>query len=237
MGGVWSALMPERCPLCGEVLPQWGAESLCAECLAAVSPINDPVCGLCGLPLSEASLPPNLICGRCSMEAPHFETARAYGEYNGALAQAIRDFKFRGRRSLAPALGRLMVEADLDRLGDYQADAVAPVPLHPARLRERGFNQAADLARPVARRRGLRLLHEALVRTRPTPEQTGMTFKQRRANVGGAFRPGDGNAVKGKSILLVDDVLTTGATADECSRVLLKAGASKVAVLTLARTP
>jgi len=234
--GVWGALWPARCPLCQEPLPAAGAAGFCLHCSETIKPINEPVCRVCGRALTGISDPPGQVCGFCEHRPPEFDLARSYGFYDGALGEAIRAFKFRGQRSLLSAMTGLMREAFEKQLMDVGLDAVVPVPLHAARLRERGFNQAVDLARPVARRGGLPLLHHALLRIRPTEPQYGLTLNQRRENVKGAFSITRHQLVKDKNLLVVDDILTTGATAIECARILKKAGAGKVMVLTLART-
>jgi len=233
--GLWSSLWPALCPFCNApaTLPDPG---FCPECAAGLRPIAEPLCLVCGRPLNPASLPPAGVCGFCGQDPPAYELARSFGRYEGVLAQAIRDFKFRPKRVLAPTLGRLLAQADERFLDDQKPDAVIPVPLHPRRLRERGFNQAADLARPLARRRRLPILHRALSRRRNTEPQFGLSMPQRLKNLKGAFHVPKPNAVKDKTILLVDDVLTTGLTVNECARALKAAGAKHVLVLTLART-
>lgn len=231
---LWSALWPPRCLLCAELLT--GEErGFCPPCLATLAPVAEPICRVCGRELLKGSAPEDLVCGFCRRDPPAFDRARAFGRYQGMLAESIRALKFHSVRKLAPGLAAFMLAADTALVGELALDAVIPVPLHPARIRQRGFNQAVDLARPLARRRRLPLLFSTLVRTRDTAPQYGLTFEQRRRNIRGAFAVPRPAEVAEKRLLLVDDVLTTGATIGECARVLKKAGAAEVVVLTLAR--
>lgn len=235
LAGVWYAIWPARCPLCYEPLSGSEADSFCSWCRAKIKRLNGPVCGTCGRDISGVSSPAGGVCGFCETQPPAYDLARAYGLYGGALREAISSLKFKGQRSMAPAMARLVVDVYEQRLADVQIDAVVPVPLHKSRIRERGFNQATDLARPVAKRAGLPLFFDTLVRTRPTEPQYGLTINQRKENMRGAFSVKRPERIKGFSILVVDDILTTGTTANECAKVLKRAGAKKVVVLTLTR--
>ena len=154
-------------------------------------------------------------------------------EYGGAVATAIARLKYQDRADLAPRLGRAM-EPAARRLGEL-VDLVVPVPLHPRRLAERGYNQAALLAAPIARALGVTIHASALVRVRDTPQQVAMDRESRLTNVGGAFAARDRSKVNGRRVLLVDDVRTTGATLDGCARALHEVGAARVVALVLAR--
>jgi ComF family protein len=155
----------------------------------------------------------------------------AEGTQLNPLARAVRALKFRGHRAVAATLGEAMARV----LPSGPHDLVVPVPLHVARLRERGYNQAVLLARALARTAGLHVMPSGLVRRRPTPAQADLDAVARRANVRGAFvAPA---RLAGAAVVLVDDVLTTGATADACARALRAAGARRVSVLTVGRTP
>ncbi len=191
------------------------------------------LCARCGIPR-----PPSVAtCAACLAHPPAFDVARALGLYlaEGAqlnpLASAVRALKFRGHRAVAGTLGRAM--AGIVPAGPH--DLVIPVPLHVSRLRERGYNQAALLARALARTAGLALLPNGLVRRRPTPAQAELDAGARRTNVHAAFVASA--RVAGAAVVLVDDVLTTGATADACARALRDAGARRVSVVTVGRTP
>lgn len=171
------------------------------------------------------------LCSTCRADPPAYQHARSLAVYEGSLREAIRGLKYRRRRAVGLHLGALLAGR---ASGDLPSDicAVAPVPLHPARLRERGFNQAELLARPVATALGVPCV-QAAMRRFGIEAQAGLHADARRHNVVGSFVPGP-ERVWGK-VLLVDDVFSTGATAGECARVLLSAGAAQVIVLTLAR--
>ena len=169
------------------------------------------------------------MCPRCRRSHPQVERARAVGEYDGALRLIIQAIKYEGRRSLAIPLGRLMRTRGADLLEG--ADAVVPVPLHRSRLSERGFNQAADLAGPL----GVPL-RDALRRIRRTPTQTGLPAAQRHRNVRNAFAvTRAGRSLAGATVVLIDDVCTTGATLEACARTLREAGVREIRALTAAR--
>lgn len=157
-----------------------------------------------------------------------------FGPFEGVLRQAVHALKFGGDPGLGKALGRLMARAVRRRLEPRNADVVIPVPLHFSRLVERGYNQSAVLARQIAKTTGKPLVLDALVRTRGAAEQSGSTRAQRKENVRNAFLAREAR-VAGKTVLLVDDVLTTGATARECAYALQRAGAKRVYVAALAR--
>ncbi len=172
----------------------------------------------------------------CRLQTRHFEAARAFTDYAGPAKSVIKSYKFDGDYFLGPRfLGGMLARGWLpDGIG--APEAVVPVPLHPRRRRERGYDQALLLARVLARHFGCRLERRALVRTRYTSQQSLLPVTQRWDNVRGAFAVARAGPVEGKRLLLVDDVLTTGMTADECARALKKAGAARVEVLALART-
>jgi ComF family protein len=170
-----------------------------------------------------------------------FGSAHAVGRYEteAPFARAIRRYKYNGRVELAEPFGRLLEDAFRSRWAQGEMDAAAPVPLHPSKLRKRGFNQAYLPIRPWERTRplGVRVDRDLLRRVRKTRSQAGLSAREREENLRGAFRLRPGAEVMGKRILLVDDVLTTGATAGACAEVLRYAGAAAVDVLTLGRTP
>jgi len=226
LGHVTAMLFPDRCGACSEECQGPFCET-CAETL-----VETPAgCPVCGEPADEALLPVlrRRRCVHCRARAPPFAKARAPYLHGGALAEAIWRLKYDGCEDLARPLGLLFdgCEAPRSRL-------IVPVPLHPSRLRERGYDQAALLARAAARRFALPC-RDLLVRTHPTGAQVGLDRRRREANVRGAFRAR--RAIPGARVCLVDDVLTTGATAAEAARALLAAGAAHVEVRTLARAP
>jgi len=228
---------PRHCYHCGASLNESALRLLCHDCLRALADgrIAGPVCDVCGLPL-EGEPAPGTLCITCRTQRRYFDRARALFAYAGPAASVIKSFKFDGDFFLGPRFLRGALA-----LGWLPGDiappsAVLPVPLHPRRRRERGYDQALLLARALARHFGRPLLGRALVRTRYTTQQVGLSMGRRHDNVRGAFsvrRPG---AISGESLLLVDDVMTTGATVEECAKALRKAGAAEVQVFTLART-
>ena len=173
----------------------------------------------------------------CRRAAPPFQRAVAYGAYEGMLRDLIHLLKYRQVKTVAPLLGRLLSEA-LSGAQLPESLVVVPVPLFKRKLGERGFNQAEEIARAFVRRQALRSIQldtSSLVRVRETASQTGLTRHQRRANLRGAFAVVRPERVADRSVLVIDDVMTTGTTAGECSRVLLRAGAKQVFVATVAR--
>ena len=177
------------------------------------------------------------LCGGCRKRRPGFDYARAAARYEGTAREALHAFKFGGRRALAAPLAELMAGVARGGLPAGPPDLLVPVPLHPRRERERGFNQAALLARQIGRAWARPVREDVLVRAVATPSQTTLPAGARRANVRGAFRARRHEAIAGLHVVVVDDILTTGATASECARVLRRAGAATVGVLTVARVP
>ena len=177
------------------------------------------------------------LCGLCRQKAPHFRRAVAYGPYEGSLRDLVHLLKYQGIRPAARLLGRFMSQSVM-QAGWAAGLVVIPVPLASAKRRARGFNQAEEIARAFCREQGgnrIQLETTSLQRTRETVSQTGLSREQRQANLRGAFTVSSREKVQGRTILLVDDVMTTGATAGECARVLLRAGAKEVFVATVAR--
>lgn len=208
---------------------------VCEGCWRAVRPYEGLECAQCGLFLQRpAVLRDTVLCGLCRRGVFAFEQARSFGWYDGVLRDLIQRFKYDGFRPLARPLGDYLTRA-LRRLETTSFDLILPVPLHPKRERQRGFNQAGLLAARVSRQCGIPLGRKDCVRVRDTPPQTGLRAAERRKNVSGAFAVPHPERVRGLRLLLVDDVLTTGATADACARALLDAGAAGVWALTLAR--
>lgn len=215
-------LFPPRCVGCGRV-GAW----LCADCLAQIPRVKPPFCTRCG----DAVTAPGL-CARCQVAPLEIDRIRSAVYFKGTLRQAMHWLKYRGRTVLAVPLGGLM--AEYWKQHPTPADVLVPVPLHTDRLRARGYNQAALLAREMARRVGLMVEEQTLVRCRSTSSQVKLNAQQRKQNVHGAFTcSGDGLA--GKQVLLIDDVCTTGATLEACAIALRAGGARQVQALTLAR--
>jgi len=231
---------PARCRICHELLPGMTRVPVCNDCWLRVEPVPARgQCSLCGLPV-EGDLAglPGFRCGDCVQHPPSFDLARSYGVYAGALRDLVHLLKYQGMTPLAGRLGPLMVEAARrsDCAEAYAAcSAVVALPLDAGRRRQRGYNQAELLAREVARGLRLPLWPDACRRIRATAPQAGLTRPQRRANVQGAFSA-EPRRVADSAVLLVDDVMTTGATLSACARALFQAGASRILALTLART-
>jgi ComF family protein len=211
---------------------------VCPDCLDSIRPLAGPLCDWCGdklIPQAEQGQ----ICIHCEETAPRFHHAAAYGEYQAALRGLIHLLKYQSVRPAARPLGLQLAQTIRSMLLEFVEPVVLiPVPLHNARRRRRGFNQAEEISRVALRElRDLpvELALKVLVRTRPTESQTGFTREQRRENLRGAFAVPDSSRIRGRNVLLVDDVLTTGATADECGRILLRAGAKKILTATVAR--
>lgn len=215
-------LFPPRCVGCHQ-LGDW----LCERCSEQISPVAPPICPRCGDRVATAGL-----CMRCQTEPLRIERIRSAVYFEGILRKAMHQFKYNGLTALADPLGGLMSVYWQDH--PQPVDIVVPVPLHPARKRERGFNQAALLASAFARRAGLPLEEKTLIRQKDTSPQVDLNAQERKENVHNAFRCLDGS-VEGKSVLLIDDVCTTGATLEACAVALKEGGAHQVQALTLAR--
>jgi len=219
---------------------------VCRACWASLEPWGGPVCSCCGLPFaSDRALDSGqALCGLCRQETFGFDRARSYGLYAGNLRAAILQLKFRRRERLGMKLGKLLASAWgwIEEAYPAELPVLVPVPLHSSRERERGFNQAELLALGLSR--GLSKAHGAvsprvetrcLRRTRATPPQTGLSLRARRENVRGVFSAVRPERVRERLVVLVDDVMTTGATLSACAQALKAAGARAVLALTLAR--
>lgn len=224
---------------------------MCEDCLHAMPSITGGLCSICGerlvSPFVFSMETPALgsaegLCGLCRRLEPPYVKAAAYGSYESGLRELIHLLKYNQVRPAANVLGRMLVEA-IEDLQPYLAGKeilVVPVPLHVRRLRQRGFNQSALIVRAALKLKsapaGLNLSAGLLERHRETKSQIGLSRHQRRENIRGAFVVAKPDELKGREVLLVDDVFTTGTTVSECARVLRRAGAYKVYVATVART-
>lgn len=233
-------IYPPRCAICREFLIKSPLKDpapalpFCHACFSDFKPIMPPLCPICGAPFASTTQE-NHPCGACLTKRPFFDAAAAPYTYGGPLLQAVYGLKYRGKTYLAKALGSLLATFAEKWIPRASAQLVIPVPLHPKRLRERGFNQSLLLARPVAAVLSAELDVLSLKRVRPTLPQTGLAKKERHKNIRRAFQLEDNAVVKNQSVLLVDDVATTMSTLNECARVLKRAGAMKIYCLTLAR--
>lgn len=228
-------VMPPVCLVCRT--PVGGHDALCASCWRDVDFIRPPVCDRLGLPMPFDTAPfgdAPMISAAAAADPPPYARARAVAAYSGAMRALVHGLKFHDRHDVRRLLGRWLVEAGAVLI--EEADVVVPVPLARRRLLLRRFNQAATLSQEVARLTGLRYEPMALSRTRATASQVGLSRPARRRNVAGAFAVSRrlSPRVEGANVLLVDDVITTGATVGACARALAKAGAARVDVLALA---
>jgi ComF family protein len=224
------AVLPPRCLLCGVGVAE--PEALCGPCWGELGFFAPPWCARCGLPFPYP-MGDGAICGECSQDAPAWDRARAALRYDQKSRHLILAFKHADETHLARALGRWMLRAGSEALEG--ADLLLPVPLHWTRLFRRRYNQAALLAHAIRGCGGPPVAPDWLVRRRRTPSQGRLGPSLREKNVRGAFALRPGRSVSGKRVVLVDDVLTTGATVAECARVLRRGGAEFIGVLTLAR--
>ncbi len=225
-------LLPPRCPETGALIA--GASGMSAEAWRNLHFLAGPCCACCGMPF-DVDLPPDTLCAACDASAPRYDRARAVLAYDDFSKSLLLNLKHGDRTDLAPLLGRWLQRAGGDLLA--AADIVAPVPMHRSRLFRRRFNQAALLASAMAKGTGHRSVLDLLERVRATPSQGHLSRLARARNVRGAFavRPKFRDGLVGKRVLLVDDVFTTGATVEECARILRRAGVGAVDVVTVAR--
>jgi competence protein ComFC len=232
--GFLDLVYPPSCLIC----EQYDRPAICDDCHASFEPIPEPVCVVCGRPETDG-----VPCRLCTLMAAEggwgFDAARAAGIYWGPLRHAVHLLKYRNVELLGEPLGaylanRVVAEGLLASEERAAIEVVVPLPLHPGRERSRGYNQAALLAAPVAEMLGVPLLPLAVRRVKRATPQVGLSPEMRRRNVGTEMFAADPALVQGKSVLLVDDVFTTGATVSACARALKAAGASSVRVVTLA---
>jgi ComF family protein len=226
------AALPPLCPSCRAPLAD--ARGLCAACWSKLTFITRPYCERLGIPFAYDA-GPGLLSLEAIADPPAYGRARAVAAYDDIAAKLVHALKYGDRLDLAPTLGRWMATAGADVLND--ADALVPVPLHWRRLWARRFNQSAALAHAIGKARDVPVVRDALRRVKATPQQVGLSRNERALNMQGAFRaPERGKAaVVDRRLLLVDDVLTSGATVEACARALLRAGAANVDVLVFAR--
>ena len=230
-GAALNTLYPPTCLACRAGTEAHGG--LCPRCWSAMRFIERPFCERLGTPF-EQDLGAGLLSPQAMADPPVFARARAVARFEDGPARTLAHrLKYSDRAELARPIARWMARAGADILAE--ADLLTPVPLHPLRLWRRRFNQAAALAREISRQTGKPCDLAALLRVKATPSQVGLSRSQRAENVQGAFRAADGAPVRGRNIVLVDDVLTSGATANAASRALLRAGAKRVDVLVFAR--
>ena len=245
LAGLADAIFPARCLGCGRLFHRQPSEAaqgkgvvladhFCPSCSGQWTAVASPLCTRCGMAFTSREGPDHW-CGRCLNHPGAYTRARAVGIYDGSLRIAIHALKFKGRTRLAGPLGRLLLEAYRRYWQAGEIDVIVPVPLHRNRFRKRGFNQAYLLIHSWELSVETVVVRDLLVRSRATAPQTGLDRQQRRNNIKNAFAVNRSGASTGKRVLLVDDVLTTGATVEACAAALLNDGALQVDVLTLAR--
>lgn len=232
-------LFPPLCSLCQRRLDERRRDPLCGDCWDHLERLSPPFCVICGLPFGsfEAHGEASHRCEACRRRCPPFAYARSVALYGDTVREALHALKFRGKQLLSRPLGDLLAEEGARVVPVTVVDCLIPVPLHPAREAERGFNQSALLARRLGRRWRTPVVEGALRRTVPTRSQTELSGDERRRNISGAFTLRRPKAVSDRHVLLIDDIFTTGATVSECARVLTAGGAATVGVLTVARVP
>jgi ComF family protein len=230
-GLVLDIALPTLCVACREPVD---GEGVCAACWAKLSFIAPPYCPRLGIPFVYDP-GPDLLSMEAIANPPAYQRARAAVRYDDVARTLVHALKYQDRTDLAPAMGRWMARAGRELLDD--ADALIPVPLHWRRGWSRRYNQSGALARVIERQSGVKVVAEALRRVRPTEQQIGLSRSQRATNVQGAFKvaPHRQSEIQGRRVILIDDVLTSGATLDACARALLRARATQVDVLVFAR--
>lgn len=238
------ALLPAPCSLCGSLLPRLSSVPICDVCWSEIPRQPEYVCVRCGDELEgPAGADRSGVCRACRLASPPFHRAVSYGVYRGRMRDAIHALKYDRLHAASAGLGRMLAQAIAELCGEASAEMlVVPVPLHPLKFAQRGFNQSRSLA--AAALKFLRKSHPewrltlaagTLLRQRATATQAGLTPRQRRLNVRGAFVVSDPERVTARHVLIVDDILTTGATARAAAKALMDGGAASVCVATLAR--
>ena len=226
-GYVLDFALPPRCGGCGTIVDE--VDSFCADCWKKLEFLGPGGCSRCGMPLRATDAD---LCAACLAKPPRLDRIRSAVAYDDISRSIAMRLKYGRKVALARTMSRYMRPL----LGEVPEGALfVPVPLHRTRLWRRGFNQSAIVARELARHTGLPVDVEALARVRATPPLKGMTMRQRRRTVAGAFRARPGAELRGRTVVLIDDVLTTGSTANACARALKRAGAARVELLSWAR--
>jgi ComF family protein len=235
---LWRSLIdfffPPRCSFCGESLRENEPSLICSSCFGQIKKVSHPLCRRCGIGFATDAGEDHL-CSDCLRDIGYFTKARSLAHYEGLLVELISRFKYRGGIRLAKPLGFLLADYGSPDFSFSDYDLILPVPLHRRRLRQRGYNQSLLLARAISRKHAVPLNYTSLRRIRPTRPQTELSGLDRQKNIRGAFALRGREPVENKCVLLIDDVFTTGATVEECAKVLIKSGAKQVDVLTLVR--
>jgi len=226
---LFNLLFPARCVLCQQTLKQ--DTGVCADCYRHL-PYNDICCVRCALPLAEA-VKTTVFCGRCITRQPYFDYVCSPFRYENDVIRLVHQLKFSEKISSASIIGEMLLPAFLKT--NEKPDCLLPVVLHASRMRQRGFNQSIEISRRLSRKLNIPVEYDAVVRQRSTPAQTGLNARQRLKNIKGAFSVVE--KLTYKHVLIVDDVITTGATVNELARVLKQNKVPRVGVLSIARAP
>jgi len=234
-GSVFDLIFPRKCHGCEKAYLGEDEHFWCSSCRTRIEWIRSPLCTLCGKPYPKNPSGSDHYCGECLTSTFHFDRARSAAVHSGIVRDCIHALKFGGRLHHVPSLVQLLHES-MEREMEVYEGMILPVPLHTRRLRQRGFNQAALLARELGRRLGRVVRFDVLVRKQWTEPQTRLNREERLENVKNAFQVVSPGVIKGGRILLVDDVFTTGTTLSECARELKQSGAAEVTALTITRS-
>ncbi len=239
-----SAAFPSRCILCQQTIAVHALNQnveVCTSCYLAM-PHNEHCCTLCALPLPadilrDASSKTDVLCGRCLTKRPQFDYSYSLFCYQGEVIKLVQRLKFNEKIGYARTIGELLLTKLQDELLPEQGrpECIIPVPLHHSRLRKRGYNQSTEISRVLTSKAGLTIKHGVVIRQRHTAMQTGLKAKQRQQNIKGAFKVV--TALKVNHVLIIDDVITTGATVNELAKVLRSSGIKRIGVLSIARAP
>lgn len=229
---VLDALFPPRCPVCGE-LPAEEGRQICAACFSRLDFVKEPRCLRCGKTVFDETVG---LCADCEKRERSFERGFALLNYDDCMRRMVAEIKYKNRRSYLKPMARLLYLAYREQIADMRADCLAPVPLHPSRLRSRGFNQAELLAREIGRHAGIPVRADLLIRVKKTAAQNALNPEERARNLERAFavrRPDP----KLRRVILVDDIFTTGSTVEACAQALRAAGADEIFFLCLCIVP
>jgi ComF family protein len=234
LNDVSDIIFPPRCLGCAEILHPHRRQLFCSVCMEEIKFITGNLCPVCGTTFSDSPATSHL-CGNCMENKTYFSCARAVVSYETIILNTIHQFKYGNNISIGARLASFMADFSFPDVDFTGYSLIIPVPLHIKRLRQRGFNQSLILARALAKKWQIPVNFSQLKRHRFTLTQTGLNKAERKKNIKGAFEVSDKKNIAGKNVILVDDVYTTGATINECARILTKADAKKVTALTLAR--
>lgn len=238
--GLLNFVFPLDCKICEKPIRESKGYSICEDCFKTIELIERPYCAKCGKPLIPTDFfkqNREILCLDCKRKKYSFEFSRSTGIYDKVLKKCIHLFKYYGEKKLAKPLGKLMVDS-LVKNDEFKRkiDLIIPVPLHKNDLKKRGFNQSVLLGKVTGDYLSIPVRENVLVKKKLTPFQVNLSKKERKINILGAFSVEKPGEIKGKNILILDDVFTTGATVEECTKELMKARAKNIFVLTLART-